>query len=336
MRHSHRLRLAPAVLAAVVAACTPAPAAQSSGPAGIARAAVPVTATPVALNGSDPSQDRVGRFVYAGGLEIAGPDSVRLGGLSDLEVLDDGRLLSVTDEGQFVQARLVLDSSGRLAGLADVTMTPLAGMDGRPLPDKSAADAEGITVLPGGDRLVSFERQHRIWRYPAGGGAPAAAPAPASAPTLPLNTGMEALASAPAFGEGAYLVGSEGGTVWLCELAGECRETMLGRRVLAGYGLPALAVSPDGDLLVVVSRAFDAVRGVRVVVRLLGRDAIDRPDAPVVDELALVDPLTRDNFEGAALVRGTAPGALRLYLLSDNNYSSDQRTYLFAFDWSPR
>ncbi len=28
------------------------------------------------------------------------------------------------------------------------------------------ADAEGLDILPDGDRLVSFERNHRLWLYP--------------------------------------------------------------------------------------------------------------------------------------------------------------------------
>ena len=47
-----------------------------------------------------------------------------------------------------------------------------------------------------------------------------------------------------------------------------------------------------------------------------------------------MSPLTRDNFEGLAIVAG-AGTTKRLYLLSDNNYSTAQRTYLLAFDWTP-
>ncbi len=296
---------------------------------------VAITAIAVGLNPSDSSHDRVSRFVYAGGVAIDAPG--RFGGLSDLDVLPDGRAVLVADEGQMLDMRIVLDASGRLSSITDLRRSPLTGFDGRPLTDKVWADAEGVAVLADGDRLVSFERQHRIWRYPAAGGPPVAVPAPAAAASLPSNAGLEALAVLPAAtssaAAGSYLVGSEGGVVWLCELAGACRETALGSRVPEGFALTGIAVSPDGGTLALLTRAFDEERGVRVRVRLAGREAIDSADAPQLDELVLDEPLTRDNFEGLAIVNGRAPGTLRLYLLSDNNFSAAQRTYLLAFDW---
>ena len=296
---------------------------------------VPLEATGVPLNRSDLGQQKVGRFTYAGGVELSVPGDARFGGLSDLAVFDDGRLQSITDQGELIEARLVLDARGRLSGVTDLRMMPLTGRDGAPLADKGAADAEGLAVLPNGDRLVSFERQHRIWRYAADGGAAVPAPAPSAAPTLPFNTGMEALAAMPAIGPRAYLVGSETGHVWECDLDRDCRETALGSRVPAGFGLSGLTASPDGDTIVLVSRAFSPEAGVRVVIRLLPRTALTRADVPLLDELTLTPPLVSDNFEGAALVRGPG-GALRLYLLSDNNFSAAQHTFLLAFDWAAR
>jgi hypothetical protein len=46
----------------------------------------------------------------------------------------------------------------------------------------------------------------------------------------------------------------------------------------------------------------------------------------------LTAPLTRDNFEGVAAVAQPS-GALRFYLISDDNFSKTQHTYLMAFDW---
>ena len=85
--------------------------------------------------------------------------------------------------------------------------------------------------------------------------------------------------------------------------------------------------------MALLARSFNPQRGVRVVVRLFGRAAIDSPSVPLLDELVLSEPLTRDNFEGIAVVNSGQPGILRLYLLSDNNFSDSQKTYLLAFDW---
>jgi hypothetical protein len=293
---------------------------------------VAITATPVPLNPSNAGQDRVGRFVYAGGLSLSAPP--RFGGLSDIDVRADGRAVIVTDEGQLYEWRIVLDANGRLASIADVRRTPLLGRNGRPLSDKTVADSEGVALLPNGDRLVSFERQHRIWRYPSGGGSPVPAPAPDTAPTFPANTGLEALAVLPGGTGSAYLAGSEGGgRVWQCRLGNGCRETALGKRVPDDYGLTAIAASPDGEILALLARSFSPERGVRIVVRLVGRAAIDSASAPVLDELVLGEPLTRDNFEGMAIVNGRGTGVLRIYLLSDNNFSDSHKTYLLAFDW---
>lgn len=289
---------------------------------------VAITAKSVVLNPEDANQRAIGRFAYAGGVDLIVEG--RFGGLSDLAVLPDLRMMSVTDEGHLVEARLVLDGD-RLAGITGFHMRPLVGLDGAPLPDKTLSDAEGLAVFPNGDRLVSFERNHRIWRYPADGSVPVPVPTP---PTqdFPLNGGMEALTAAPPLGNGAYLAGSETGTVWLCALQGRCRETALGAQVPAGFGLTGIAVSPDGDVIGLATRLYDPARGVRVIIRLMGRDALDRRDATPLDELVLDAPLTRDNVEGISLVRGPA-GATRLYLLTDNNFSDTQHTYLLAFDW---
>ena len=54
----------------------------------------------------------------------------------------------------------------------------------------------------------------------------------------------------------------------------------------------------------------------------------------MVDEMTMAPPLTVDNFEGIAVVP-RATGGIRLYLVSDDNGSATQRTYLLAFDWQP-
>jgi hypothetical protein len=53
----------------------------------------------------------------------------------------------------------------------------------------------------------------------------------------------------------------------------------------------------------------------------------------VVDEMTMAAPLTVDNFEDAVVPRAT--GGIRLYIVSDDNASASQRTFLLGFDWQP-
>ena len=53
--------------------------------------AIDIIATPVPLNQSNPRQDRVGNFVYAGGVQLTTNQTARLHGLSDLKISPTAR-----------------------------------------------------------------------------------------------------------------------------------------------------------------------------------------------------------------------------------------------------
>jgi hypothetical protein len=142
---------------------------------------------------------------------------------------------------------------------------------------------------------------------------------------------MEAITAYPAAGPDAYLVGSEGGSIWLCSLLGACMETAYGALVPEGLGLTARAAYGDNGGFAMLGRAYDPARGVRIAVRLIEPAG---GKGRVVDEMTMTAPLTVDNFEGIAVVPRAARG-MRLYLVSDDNGSAAQRTYLLAFDWQP-
>jgi hypothetical protein len=287
-------------------------------------APVGIEVVPVPLNPADSSQRSIGVFEYAGGIEIKATNPATILELSDLRVSGD-RLVAISDQGLFFEARIRFDEMNRLAGLTDARMTPLSAESGRPLAAKDS-DAEGLDLLPDGARLVSFEGNDRILLYPADGGAPRLAPGPEA--RFPQNTGMEALALYPAADADAYLVGSEGGAVWLCRLSASCSETGLGTFVPAGMNLTALAAFGEDGAFAMLSRAYDPRTGVRISVRLIANNAAG---ARVVDEMTIAPPLNVDNFEGIAVVP-RPEGGIRLYLISDDNGSDTQRTYLFAFD----
>ena len=286
---------------------------------------IEIKAEAVPLNPADLKQNRVGDFVYAGGLKLTSAQTLRLHGLSDIDVQPDGALVAVGDEGDLLRAKVVLDAGGRLTDLTDAKLTTLVGLDGTVLQGKDNRDSEGLALMAGGDLLISFERQDRIWLYPKDGGPPRAVPSPQV--KFPFNEGMEALAPDPGKGPGAYFTGGETtGRTWSCALTAPCVEGPTVPLAL-GFGLVAARRLPDGRTAWLL-RAFNEVT--RSVIDLRITDAAGK----VVDQAEIRLPLTVDNFEGLAAVP-KPDGAIRFYLISDDNFSSSQRTLLLAFDWKP-
>jgi hypothetical protein len=299
---------------------------QSRIPAPPTNGAISMITQPVALHPENPATTGIGDFLYAGGLVLSAEQTDQFHGLSDLEITDSNLLTAVGDLGVWFEARLVLDSSRRLVGLTHARLTPLTGADGKPLTNKADADAEGLAILPNGDRIVSFERHDRIWLYPATGAKPYPLPMPET--PFPPNGGMEALGLDPESGADAYLVGGEvSGDTWTCRLLEP--KCIKGPTVdkAEEFGLVAIKRLPNQQTAYLL-RAYDPLRGNRISLQIFrSGQAIARMD--------LARPLTVDNFEGVAAVP-RSDGGIRFYLISDDNANPQQRTLLMAFDWVPK
>ena len=299
-------------------------------------ASVPLTTGHVALDPTDAAVHRVGYLEFLGGLDLRS-GARAFGGLSGLSVTAGGRLTAVSDRGHWFAAAIVHDEAGRLVDLVEGEMGPLLDTAGRPV-EGDWRDAEAIERLPGGDWLVSFERHHRVWRYPAGAGGlhGRAAPYPTTPKALeraPANGGLEALAPLP---DGRILMLSQGPrrddgarAGWLVGEGGGGIEA-LGYRPAPGFKPTDAAVLPDGDVLV-LSRSFSVLGGVKARLERIPASAIAAgavlQGAPVA---RFAHPLTVDNFEGLAVVGGGDGGTL-VYILSDDNFNFFQRTLLLLF-----
>lgn len=319
------------------------------GAGGGSRDPEPVAAKAVPLDRGRPEKAAVGPLRFLGGLEIAGGEWV--GGLSGLWVdPEGGRFVAVGDTGLVVDGWLQTDAAGRLTGIAEVRARPLPVEEGISR-RKRRTDAEDLTRLADGGWLVSLERDHRILRYSGGDRGPEGTPTP-----LPLPPGMEhalengGLEALTRLNDGRLLVMEEGADDGRQE-----RRAWIAGTGASGAGLPKDAVPggaadwqplaylaapryrptgvaplPDGGVLVLERRVSLlggwSSRLVRVAPQQLRGGGVVEGE-----ELARLEaPLVNDNFEGIATGPGPAGGTL-VYLISDDNFSSLQRTYLLQF-----
>ena len=280
---------------------------------------------------------RVGELIFRGGLDLRSDDP-RFGGLSALTVdAAGGRLLAVTDTGDWVSARLRYTRSGDLIGIDGARIGRLRGPGGRRYKLKRQRDAESVALTKDG-LVVAFEHWHRLWLYPAPGrdpgwsARPRAIVSPPGLRRAPSNSGLEALT---ALATGEFLAITEGlkagdGAVrgWI----GGIRKWRPIRYIPAARFRPTGATTlPGGDVLVLERRATWLGGLAARIVRL--KPAALSGDKPLVgDEIARLElPLSVDNFEGIASRPGP-DGAAMVYLVSDDNFSALQRTLLLMFE----
>jgi hypothetical protein len=319
----------------VAAACAGVP---SSAPVGAQPLPLEIRSQPLTLKLDEPALKRTGRLVWRGGISMTA-NSANFGGWSDLHVSPDGRTLtSISDVGSWLTATIDYDADRNLVGLSQGRIGSLRGLDGQPLASKIDADAEGMARLPDGSWLVSFERRHRIWRYPTLDGTPTAIDQqPPDIRRQPENGGLETMT---ALADGTVIAISETYSVTSGELVGWTgRKGSDGRYSWQTFRYPqlpdfnptAIAPLPDGGF-VLLERAFDMARGVRI--RVMLADATDFQPGGIAKprEIArLASPLAVDNLEGVAATKGPR-GETLLWLIADDNFNSLQRNLLLLFE----
>lgn len=287
----------------------------------------------------DPAARRIGRLLWRGGIMMTA-NSPGFGGWSDLHVSADGRTLtSISDEGAWLAATVEYDGEANLAGLSNGRMGQLRGLDGKPIESKAEADAEAFARLPDGSWLVSFERRHRLWRYPALTATPLPIEGPPEIGRQPANGGIEAMTALP---DGRLVMLSEEysvqpGTVlgWIGNPAGADRYEWrsFAYATIPDFKPTALAPLPDGTFAV-LERAFDMVRGVRCRVVLVGPRLLEGGTVRGEEVARLASPYAVDNLEGLAATRGRR-GETLLWLMSDDNFNPLQRNILLLFELTP-
>jgi len=184
---------------------------------------------------------------------------------------------------------------------------------------------------------VSFERQHRLWRYADLDTTPVPVEGATDFARQPNNGGIEAIT---VLDDGRVIAISEDYSTRPDTVEGWIGTPEAGDRyawqkfryaTTPDFRPTSLAQLPDGSF-VAIERAFDVVRGVRCrVVRLPAAQL--RPGGTVQpEELAfLVSPYVVDNLEGIFATKG-ARGETLLWLMSDDNFNPMQRNILLLFE----
>lgn len=310
--------------------------------AGLSVRAEPLTVRTAVLelNPTTPSETRLGRLDYLGGLILASEGGGGFGGYSGIAVDADGAgLWAIADTGHWLRLDFRRNEAGLPVEIAAAELLPLRDATGADITRKTLNDAEGLRHLADGRWLVSFERAHRLWFYDRPGGvATATLSTPASITQQPANGGIEAIA---AFANGDLLLfsedmralnGGDGNAAWLWR-DGAWRDLVWPAR---DDFKPTDAVALDNGDVIVLERYFKPVIGPKARLQRIPAASMQGMEAILQPELLAewAAPYSVDNME-ALDVRRMPDGSLWLYVMSDDNQNILQRTLLMVFRLAP-
>lgn len=301
-----------------------------------------VTSGPISTFAGSGIGQRVQGLIWRGGIEMQSQTDT-FGGLSGLGFTGpDGRLVMVSDRGNFVSGQLLYDEAARPMGLIGVRIEPIQNSKGQELPRAYSRDAEALAVIirdgkPSAVR-VGFENLTRVADFALLDGKPQG---PAREVNIPkwltdtrTNETLEAVCIAPANSPiaGSTLLLTEG----IIDDDGQHSAYLLGQNdkgplsYISGDGTNPTdcAFMPNGDLLV-LERGIALLAFQMRLVRIPAAEV--KAGAHMKGEqLLYAAGGDIDNMEGLAV--HTAPdGTTRITLISDNNFNDWERNLLLEF-----
>lgn len=250
------------------------------------------------------------------------------GGFSSIEITPDGeRFTTVTDRGSITTGRFLRGQTGLIEG---VQMGPLIRLkaNATSVLAKLRNDSEGLAIAPDGHIFISFEGVARVLRYDRIDGPATNLPTPREFTRLPINGAFEALAvdSAGTLYTMPEDVTDRAGAipVWRFRDGAWDRPFTLPKR---GKFVPVGAdFGPDGRLYL-LERHFRGLVGFSSRVRRFDIG----PNGPAGERVLLETPVGRHgNLEGLSVWRDKT-GAIRLTMISDDNFFPTLRTQIVEY-----
>lgn len=281
-------------------------------------------------------------LVWRGGIEMQSQVDT-FGGLSGLGFSDDaGRLVMVTDRGNFVSGQLIYDEMQRPLSLVGVRIEPIQNSKGAELPRAFVRDAEALAVIerngaPAAVR-VGFENLTRVADFELVDAAPTGpareVPIPGWLSDTRTNESLEAVCIAPPASPiaGSTLLLTEGvvdddglHSAWLL---GRNDKGPLSYQSSEGTNPTDCAFLPNGDLLV-LERGVAFFTFSMKLKRVPAAEV--KPGAHMKGEVLLeATGPDVDNMEAVA-VHAAPDGTPRIALISDNNFNEWERNLLLEF-----
>ncbi|MWV26417.1 esterase-like activity of phytase family protein [Aurantiacibacter rhizosphaerae] len=259
-------------------------------------------------------------------------DSSRIdfGGYSALLVLGDATLRAFSDRGRLITFATPGQPENRTVKFANLWNR---GDLSNTVPDIEAATRDPAT----GDYWVAFESSNSVIRYSLASEY-IRSRSPPSWQDWPENAGAEAMARLP---DGRFLILPEGdsnGLLYPSDPTGEVAPQKFRFTIPGGYDPTDLAALPDGRVLVLLRKLDWALPPFATAIGIA--DPRDLADGAVlnIDVLVRLDTiLPRENYEALAIAGvdadGPDKGAVRLWVMSDDNLASFQRTLLAQLVW---
>lgn len=265
-------------------------------------------------------------LVLVSELDWTGEDA-NFGGWSGIELDDDGNgFVAITDRGYLTRGRFSREN-GKMTGLNHEALVALKDRDGGTL-GRYRTDSEGLAVTPDGTMYVSFEYEHRVWKYASTDATPAPMPPHPDFADMQLNSGLEALA-----------IGPDGALYTLPERSGDLDRPFPVYRLRDGrwsqpFSIPrhgpylpvAADFGPDGYFYL-LERHLTGVFGFISRVR---RFRIEGDTIGAEEVLLETQPGVHDNLEGISVWRD-GDGAIRLTMVSDDNFKFFQRSEIVEY-----
>ena len=269
----------------------------------------------VATNGQADTLDFIGNYTWS-------VNNPTFGGFSGLEVAQNGiDFTAISDAGHIAIGKFQR-RDGVISGVTDLRLNPLKDDDGTTL-DRFEIDSEGLAVRSNGRIYISFEGVHRVWTYSSATSEAAWLPRGAGFKSLQNNSGLEALA-----------IGPDNALYSIPERSGKLTRPFPVYRYRNGEWSIPFTLPRRGEYLVVgadfgpdgrfylLERHFAGLFGFTARVRSF---RLDRDGLSDEKELLKTRLGTHDNLEGIAVWKDKS-GAIRVTLVSDDNYSFLQRT----------